>query len=387
MARTLLISLLCALTFFPYGANAELVAEKETSKDGANNVYIFERNSNIVNEVAGDLSIIGASVGVYGTVAGDVLATAGTLVLGKEIKGDARLAGLDIQVHENVSGDIMAIGNSLSIYSHSKHMYLVGRKVQVTGGAEESVVIYGADVTLEGEYMGNVEVIASNTFTLKDNTHIHGTLRYNAPTVLTIPKTSNVLGTTTYTGAYSYVPTDDEAKTFALAGAGVFLLVRVLSAMIVAALCVGLFPRFTHLTVDTILQRKFRLLSLFALLGFAIAISAPILILILLASFVGIGSALIILPLYIFLLLLSYVYVGISIGAYLRRKFLYKIYGSKLLTFKDAVIGTGIFYLLRAIPYIGTLLFFIAMTISIGAIATLTYRFIFAKDVTYGYGE
>jgi|CXWL01.1.fsa_nt_gi cytoskeletal protein CcmA (bactofilin family) len=378
--RFLILFLILSL---PSISLAATFAGQETltlSTTPVDNVYLAGGSVTVTTDLPADLSALGTSIQVYAPVAGDVLAVGGGVTLAKEVKGDVRAFAGKVLVTGNVAGDIVSAGGTVNISSRAKNIYVAGGDVEVTGGATGPVTIYGADILLSGKYDGDVEIVASNKFTVAENTRIKGTLRYNAPTQVTIPPSSEVLGGVTYTGAYSYVPTNDEARSFAILGAGIFFLVRMVSAMIIAALFVGLFPVFTRCLMDMLISRSFRRGSLLALLGFGIAISTPILLLILLISFVGIGVAFILGALYLLLLLIAHAYVGVLIGALLRRNLLHRVRGRNSLTWKDAVLGTGLLYILSLAPYIGTLILVLLMAFVTGAISTLVYRFAFAPD-------
>ncbi len=77
-----------------------------------------------------------------------------------------------------------------------------------------------------------------------------------------------VAGGVSYIGSSSYLPTNEEAKRFAIAGAGVLFVVKVLAALITAGLVAGLFPAFSNAIADAALSHSLRRFVLLALLGF-----------------------------------------------------------------------------------------------------------------------
>jgi hypothetical protein len=241
--------------------------------------------------------------------------------------------------------------------------------VNVEGGSSGNVTIYGVNVFLSGEYTGNVSVVASNRFVVGNSTHIHGTLTYSAPEVLTVPSTVLVDGGTRYTGAYAYVPTNEQAHQYAILGTIIFFAVRVLSGIIIAGLLAGLFPSFAEEIISMMYVRDWvRLLKLF-LVGLAIALLTPILCLLFLISFVGAGLAFLLIVLYALIALLAYAFAGILLGGILRYTLLYKIKGNREFSWKDAVLGTILLHLVGLIPTIGTPVVLLIAIVCAGALA------------------
>jgi cytoskeletal protein CcmA (bactofilin family) len=344
------------------------------------NAYIAGANVSVSTDLPADLTVAGGSVGIYAPVAGDVLATGGTVVIERPVGGDVRAAAGKIHISSDVAGDVAAAGGTVIVSGKARGVYIFGGTVQVTGGASGPVTLYGSDITLTGDFTGDVEIIASDHFTVGENTHIAGALRYNAPEQAAIPPSAVIDGGTTYTGSYSYVPTKEEARKFAIAGAGLFLVVRTIAGMIVAGLLVGLFPLFAGRIADMALTSGGRRTALFMLLGFALFVATPLLVLLLLLSFVGAGIALLLGILYLLLLLLSYVFAGVIAGSALRRHALARLSSRTEITWRDAVLGVLVLNVVGIVPVIGPLVKFLLAIAAAGILATLAYRFAFRSQ-------
>lgn len=373
-----LVALLLAL---PTLASAATFAEDKTlvlSTSPVDNAYLAGTSVTVSTPLPADLAAIGGTVTTYSPIAGDALIGAGTVDVEQEVKGDVRAAGGRVTIAGPVSGDVVAAGGRVNISGGARDMRVAGAYVNISGGARGPVVVYGADVTLSGEYDGDVEVIASDRFVIGEGTHIRGALKYNAPVQAEVPASAQIDGGTTYTGSYAYVPTNAEAQKFAIAGAGIFFMVRLLAMMITAGLIAGLFTRFTLALADRVYVRRPGRLALVALLGFGITIATPVLILLLLVSFVGVGLAFLLGAAYVLLLLLSYTYAGILAGGLVRRV------GSRApypgISWKDALLGMFIFFVLGSIPYIGWAVTLVGMSFTLGAIVSGLYAFAFPKD-------
>ncbi|MEA2701369.1 MAG: hypothetical protein QOE22_78 [Candidatus Parcubacteria bacterium] len=374
------IFLTLLILLFPLtGLAATFVSENELtlSEPVPDNAYVAGANVSVSTDLPADLTVAGGTVGIYAPVTGDVLAAGGTVVIERPVGGDVRAASGRINISSDVAGDVAAAGGTVTVSGKARGVYLFGGTLAVTGGASGPVTLYGSDITLSGDFSGDVEIIASDHFTIGENTHIAGTLRYNAPEQAAIPASAKIDGGATYTGSYAYVPTKEEARKFALAGAGIFLVVRTLAGMIVAGLLVGLFPTFAGRIADLALTSGGRRTALFALLGFGLFVASPLLILLLLLSFVGAGIGLLLGILYLLLLLLAYIYAGIIAGAALRRHALARFSSRTEISWRDAVLGVLVLNLIGFVPVVGPLVKFFLAIAAAGILASLAYRFAF----------
>jgi hypothetical protein len=381
-ALILPIALLMMGVSMPVAALAETQATDtaSTTLKASPNTYVADTQVTITAPVTGDLAAFGGVVDIYAPVAGDVLSAGGTVLVEKPAGNNVRAFGGRVTVSGDAGGDIAVAGGSVYVTGHSANLFALGGTVEASGGSTGDVTIYGANVTLSGTYGGNVTVVASNRFALGSDTHIIGNLRYNAPQQVSLPEGSTVTGSTTYTGSYAYVPTNEEAQRYAIAGAGIFFIVRVLATLIVAGLLVGLFPLFADAVIASVLPIEPRKLVLTGLLGFGLFVATPIFILLLFVSFVGSGLALVLSALYALLALLAYVFAGILVGAALRVFVLYRLRGIHVYTWRDAVVGTVVLYAISLIPMLGLIISLLITAVAAGSIAALAYTFAFQPN-------
>lgn len=375
------LTVLGLLLVAPWLASAATFAEDKTlivDNPVPGNAYLAGTTVTVRTTLPADLAAAGGTVNVLAPVAGDVLIAGGTIDLEDAVEGDVRLAGGKVVVNGPVSGDVVAAGGRVEVRGIARDMRIAGATVSVTGGATGPVTIYGADIMVAGEYQGDVEIIASDRFVLAEGTRIHGVLRYNAPQQVEVPASAVIDGGVTYTGSYSYVPTSAEAQRFALFGAGLFFLVRALSLMIAAGLLAGLFPVFTTMLAERTLAASARRMSLLALLGFALLVATPVLVLFLLVSFVGGAVALLLGFAYLCALILAYLCAGILVGGAIRERLLRRPTNG-VITWKDALLGMLVFFLLSSIPFIGWALTLVFMCLSLGALAAAFYASAFGR--------
>lgn len=333
------------------------------------NTYVARSQVDITKPLPADLVTAGGTVDVSAPVNGEVLAAGGTVTVREGAAGDVRIAGLRTTVTGDVGGDVAAAGGTVRINANARNVYAVGGSVDVEGSAG-NVTIYGANVFLSGTYEGNVTVIATNRFTLGADTHIHGSLKYRAPSELSMPAGAAIDGGAQYSGPPAYIPTYQQAHQYAIIGFILFFVVRLLSGMIVAGLIAGLFPSFTEQVSARILTSDPIGVLRLVLIGLAVIVLTPILCLLLLVSFAGAGLAFLLLALYALLALLAYAFAGIVFGAFLRHTLLYRIHGVTELSWQDAVLGTVCLHIIGLIPYVGLI---VTVLLSLACAGTLAY--------------
>lgn len=377
----LTLSLLLALSLLPLGVQAATVAADDAltiSEASSGNAYLAGANVRVTAPVTGDVSALAADVIMLAPVSGDALLTGGTIEAGGPVGGDLRAFGGRVSVKGNVEGDIFVTGGVVRISGKGSDLRAFGINVEVTGGSNGPTTIYGSTVTLAGDFTGDVQVFASDRLTLLPNAHIEGALEYDAPQQADIQEGAIIDGDVAYTGSASFLPTKEEAQTFAIAGAGLFLIVRILSGMLASALIAGLFPAFATDVANRVLMRSSRKFILLTLLGFAIIVATPILGFFLAVSFVGFGIALLLGAAYLLLLLISFLTAGILVGALLTRLILKRMRA----TWRASLLGMLVLSLVSLLPVVGIPILVILSAASAGAIVASGYRFAFGHDTT-----
>lgn len=375
MRRTALVVTL--LLLLPLTSLASTFAGDEAlivAEPPSDNAYLFGSEVRVATTVPQDIAALGGTLVLAAPVEGDALLLGGDVNVREAIGGDLRVAGGRVFVEQEVAGDLIAAGGSITVTGAARDIRIAGGTVTITEGATGSVIIYGASVTLSGTYAGDVTVVASDRLALGEGTVVSGALKYNAPQEAYIPASATV-GSVAYTGSSAFLPTTEEAETFALAGLGVFFVVRLISAAVASGLMAGLFPAFSQRIVDRTLTQSVGRFSLLALIGFAVMIATPVLVFILMVSFAGIGIGLVIGAAYVLLLLLAYLYAGVLAGAALMRTFKHTV-----VTWKHAVLGMVVLRLVGVIPVIGFLVSVVLTAAAAGAIVVTCYKFAFARE-------
>ena len=297
-----LLIVLVAVCFFPMSVSAARVTTTApasfraggslvAASSSPGNSYVVGTSVVLTAPVAGDFSAFGGSIVTAAPIEGDGLLFGGSISARSSIVGDLRLAGGTIDIAEPVGGDLIAFGFGVHDAGRAGgSVFIVALNAVLGNGAAGPVTIYANNVTLAGDFAGNVTIYAGGHVTLAPNTVIHGIFSYEAPETASIPTSVVTEGGRLYTNA-SYLPDTETSRILSFVSIGFFLIVRIMGALILAGLLAGLFPMFAERVIDRIGHMRPRNASLTFLLGFAISVATPIVIALLLLTFVGIGLA------------------------------------------------------------------------------------------------
>ncbi|MHB1770032.1 MAG: hotdog family protein [Minisyncoccota bacterium] len=381
MQRVLIV--LCLSFLLPTGAlaasaPASFVAAHSllVASSSPGNVYATGVSVVLTAPVAGDFSAFGGSIITAAPIAGDGLLIAGSISSRAPISGDFRAAGGSVNVEKPVTGDLVAFG--FSVYDTGRaggSVFIAAANAALLNGASGPVTVYGNTVSLAGDFGNNVTVVTSGHLTLAPGTTIHGKLSYEAPDIATIPASATILGGIAYTNA-SYIPDSGTSRALAFVSIGVFLIVRILGALILAGLLAGLFPKLAEAVTEHAYRERPRDILLTMLLGFAAFVVTPVLFLMLALTFVGIGLALLLLFAYALMALLALMYAGILFGSVLVRRFS----GRVTVLWRDGVLGMLALSLLALVPFIGPLIVLFFALFSAGALLLLFFHFAFPRE-------
>lgn len=340
------------------------------------NAYNAGASVVITAPTTGDLSVVGGSVVAAGPVSGDTLLIGGSLSTRAPIKGDFRAIGGTVIITEPVAGDLVAIGYRVDDEGRAGgSVFVAAANASLVNGAAGPVTVYANNVLLAGEFSGDVRIVAGGSVTLSKDTVIRGKLSYEAPETARMHASTTVMGGIHYTSA-SYLPDAGTSRALALASIGIFLLIRVLGALILAGLLAGLFPSFAAIVADRATSGRMRDLFLITLLGFAAIVATPILLILTAVTFVGLGVAFLLTILYVLLMVLAGVYAGILLGILVIRRFTER----QTVLWRDGVLGMLIFSLVALVPILGWAVALLLTAFVAGTLLSLFFRFAFPRE-------
>lgn len=364
------VSVFASDTFLPFSVDRTLVV----ASSSPGNVYLAGASVVHTGAVGGDLLSIGGSVLSTGAVKKDALLIGGSLHSQGTVAGDFRALGGSINSEGFIGGDFIVGGLSVAVPGRiAGDVFIIGADIALSGGADGPVTIYGNKVALTGAFKNDVHVVATTRVTLGEDVEINGTLTYTAPEEAVVPE-SALVGQVVYTSA-SYLPDVGTSRVLAGVSIALFILIRILGAIILAGLFAGLFPRIAEMMVARIFTERPRSILLTALLGFAMLVATPVLIIVLALTFVGLGLAAILFLLYALLGILSVLYAGILLGGLFARRFRHRAH----IRWHDGILGMLALSLIMFVP-IGAFVAFLIMMFTAGTLLQTFFTFAFPKE-------
>lgn len=360
-----------ALSIFVISGGVNALSTEGSNAIGSdfNKTQYFSGNNYEINEeIYGDLYCIGSNVSINSTVNGDILCTASTIVINGTVNGSVRLVASTIQINGLVTKNSTLIGQHVTI--------------EKTGIIEGDVTTV-TNLTIQNGFIGRDANVNTNNFEISGN--IGRNLNLNTYSINFIGdyKVGSMItiNSVVYDNLMNFQNTIQPTDTFgilgvlnALASAFMFVLgiiyVAFILGLLISALIIALlFPRSLQDSFQFAKNQPATVL----LSGFLILWFAPMLIILLVWSIIGIPLALIVWGLYVALLTLSIPFSAHALGS--------KLFPSRSHAIK-ALGGAAIILLLLAIPILNIFVFVVVMIFGAGLITRITtLRYVQARQV------
>jgi cytoskeletal protein CcmA (bactofilin family) len=238
----------------------------------------------------------------------------------------------------------------------SGDLYVAGSSIEIDGTVMGTVHIYGGSVIIKGK-VGAVSAKVQS-LELKKDAIVHHNLTYSAPIGATIDNGANILGKTKYTKSSG---SKNEASRLGLD------FVLALGKILLLGLLIMLWPKFWNIALDKFQKSP---LANFGW-GLVAIIAAPLVLIALLATAIGIPIALISGLVWITLLyigsLASKLYVGSFLAKLITKNEAHRV------SWLSASLGIIAIGLIEFIPVLGPIFNGILTIMGIGALTALLF--------------
>jgi hypothetical protein len=368
--RRMLISFaMCFCILLWIGAQRAL-AETEThavvSESG--NAYLAGCPVRSPGPIEGDLFAAGCSVNVEHPVKGDAAIAGGHISVNSAIGDDLRAAGGQVTVNGKVGGETMLAGGRINVDNNADiqgQLWAAGGNITLGGKYAKGIKAYGKNISVTGEVNGNTRLTAESIEILP-SAKINGTLTYTSREELKIDP-AQVTGVVTRTAAPKDWQGWDKDKSmgdrnWVRHGTSFrpFLLLGLIAA---AAVFILLFPNATRGAQQEVGAAPWKSLGL----GAAMLFTLPPIAILLMITVIGIPLAFALMALYPVLLLVGYLTTALYIGdraATALKKDTTSAIGMRI---GFAALALLTLALIRLIPVVGSITFFAALLIGMGA--------------------
>lgn len=325
-------------------------------------LFVTGRNIDIAGVVKGDVFCAGMTVTISGNVSGDIICAAQTITISGKVSGDVRVAGQTVTVNGEVARNLTAAGQSFSLSGNAK----VGQDASIgssdttlNGTVGRDLALGSANATLTNSVGRNITATTEN-LSLTESARVAGDITYTSTNDAVVASGARVGGITTRKDP-PQEPTGRYGNLFAFSF-GVALYV-ILSLFIVALTLVLLFPQVLHHTTERALRAPGKVL----LIGLAASIIAPVLIISLMVTVVGVPLALLLLLVWLVIQALAWPFSSYALGRWVFR---HQTRGSVLVIF----VGGLIILLSYFVPVLGFISLVLVQLMGIGMILSELMR-------------
>lgn len=340
-------------------------ASAETSEGG--NTYISGSDVRVATPVMADLFAAGGRVSIEHEVGADAAIAGGSVDVRAPVKQDLRVAAGTVNIDANIGGELVAAGGAVRLENKATvagAAWLAGGEVVVAGKVGKGAKIYANRITLSGEIDGNTRLYAQE-INFMPGAKINGNLTYASRYPLEQDKAAQVLGTITRDA----LPEGWNARHRRTRALSWFHPVFVLSMLASGALLYLLFPNAVAGMQRTIKQYPLRSL----LTGLALLFAVPPVAILFMATVIGIPIGFMLFALYPLMLLLGYLgavfFIGRQAADAMKQPQQLRLMRQGLFLLLALVILS----LVTWIPFLGGLIFIVALVIGIGGWAVWMY--------------
>lgn len=291
--------------------------------------------------IEGDAILLGESISYGGKTNGNIVALANSKInlSANEFRNSFVVAKGDV----NINGDgnaIYAFGNTIKYQGNAKRAYLIAKQVNVSGVIDGDLTVIGTQIILDPQLV------------------VNGNLSIESPIEPEYPE-----GTLQEKVSYTKVDENEkkEGLTSKLLRLTKFLLWLAPTGLITAIIYIKLLGPIKRQGVKMLKKAP---LSVF-LYGILMLIGLPTVSFIFMVAIIGLPTALIILMIYMICFLIAVPCFGVALGDYIFPKQSEYISG---------LMGTLIVSLIVALPYIGAIVYFIALLYTYGMFSIIMFN-------------
>jgi cytoskeletal protein CcmA (bactofilin family) len=358
-----LLTAFASLSGYQYKKGNDLYITDDYQED----LFLWGATVNFDGTIAGDIITGGKTVTINGTVDGSVIAGCQRLTINGEICRSLRCFAQTLNITSPVDGDVVAfvadmtlgneavIGGDLAVFSGD---------VFIDGKVNGRTYISGGTVTIAGQILGDVTIKAEK-ISITPDAVIGGELNYTSKTKASIAPDAKIAGDVKWKKKSSET---SESSGMIPRPVGAFWSLIFLGGSLLLGITLILIKRNRVVAITEEIKRN---AAVDGLIGIAVIVVIPVLLILIAVSLVGIPVAAAGLAVYLLVFLVAKVLVGITIGLLALR--LLKKEGRISLGWA-LLVGMILLAISYKIPILGWLVYFAAWAVGAGALTMLLFR-------------
>lgn len=331
-------------------------SEPVIKTDTAGNV--FAADASISKSVRRDLYWIGQTMTLTDVdVTQSILAAGRDLIIrNTQVGGSIRTGSYSFQLNgTTVDNNITSAGYNLSVdaASSAKGVFLAGYTVTFNGEAD-AINLAGETVFFNGTVHGDGSLSGSSV-TIGPDAVVEGSLTISAPNKPSIPESASI-GKLIFNQSSDSVDVSDDDVNVTVEQKGfdfLKLFYKLLSMLVVTVFFCLFISSSLNASGSMLVTKPVAML----VSGFIAMLAAPMLVILLCVTVIGIPVAILIILLLVIVCCYAVPFAGASLG---------RLIFKNMKQWLSALIGTAILVILRAIPYLGSILLFLAIVYTLG---------------------
>ncbi len=319
------------------------------------NLYLACQTADISGAVRGDLLALGASIHLGGPVGGAARIAAATVSVDSRVGQDLIVACRDLTIGRNaeIAGDVVAGCATLNI----------------NGTVHGDVRAGAGEIVISGIIDGDIIATVGTRLVLTKDARVFGNLRYRSDFELDIGNRDAVFGEIKFTRRLHRTAKLDELRQFRPRPGIItafflpFAIFSVLGALVVGLILIAIWKHVIRQALESSIDR----FGLTVGRGAIALLAPPAAFVVAMVLVVTIPAGLIALALYLVFLYLAKMMAGMLLGRLLFRLF----GGSTASLWLTAPVGIVLVYALCAIPFVGWVIWLLAVIVGFGVIVEL----------------
>lgn len=314
----------------------------------------------VLGTINGDAYVGGGNVTFDGTVNGDIIAAGGNVVIRGNVQ-NVRVAGGQVTISGNVEKNVTALGGNITLTDTatvSGSVVAGGGTITLDSPIGQGATLGGGTITIEDTVNGDVTA-ASGQLILHPDARVNGNLLYTSDEQAEIMPGASISGKLAHTIPQKNTNQEENAKEFFSMGLIAAKLMEAVSLLVIGLLLVLLAPRYVARIADGIAEKPWKSLGV----GLLALIVVPVVVVLLMATIIGIPLAIILGVLFAITMYASKLFVIYLIGAKISVTFSKKIHPVLIL-----MVGLLIYEVVSLLPIIGSIMDFAVLLAGIGGL-------------------
>ena len=337
--------------------------------DYQEDLFLWGTTVNFDGSIVGDIIAGGRIVTINGTTDGSIIAGCQRLTVNGEICRSLRCFAQTLNITSQVDGDVVAFVAEMTLGNDAvigRDLAVFSGDVFIDGTVNGGAYISAGTVTIAGQIVGDVTIKADN-ISITPDAVIGGELNYTSKTKANIAPDAKIAGDVKWKKK-SKSSESSESSGMIPRPIGAFWSLIFLGGSLLLGIALILVKRDRVIAITEEIRSN---AALDGLIGLAVIVAIPVLLVLIAISLVGIPVAMAGLAVYLLVFLTAKVLVGITIGLLLLR--LLKKEGRISLGWA-LLVGMILLAIGYKIPIVGWVVYFVAWAIGAGALTMLLFR-------------